>query len=108
MSWADCKRLSSSGSGQCEWYSLYPPPHGRALEQEESRNLEREKNQTDCNVEHKGFDSDSLLVLAHPCLAVEKIQNGIIVGRVAATGHDDRCPSGMLTTSARGNSLNGA
>lgn len=87
-----CKRISQGVSGQWEWYSLYPPPYSRALEQEESRDFECEKPQTDCNVEYKSLERDPLLVLAHPRFAVEDVQNASIAARIAAIGHVDyRC-----------------
>ena len=66
-------------------YSLYSPPHGRTLQQEKPRNLKCEKSETDCNIEHKALDRNALLVSAHPGLAVEEVQKGIIV---AGIGHD--------------------
>ena len=103
MSWVDCKRLSQGVSEQRELYSLYPPPHGRTFEQEESRYLKCEKTQTDCNVEHEGLDSDPLVTFAYPCLAVEKVQKGFIAARIAAIGHDDRCPLSVSNTGSHMN-----
>lgn len=101
MSWAGCKHTISHGSlsiGEASVdepaasrrplehanpYSLYSPPNSRILEQEEARYLERKKAKAHCDVEHEGLDSDALLCLAHPCIAVDEVQNT----RIAAIGH---------------------
>ncbi len=71
-------------------YLLKSSANGGALEQEKARNFEGEKPQTDGNIEDKGLDSDALLVLSHPCLAVEEVQESGITAQMAAIGHDDR------------------
>lgn len=75
-------------------YSLYSSPYGRALEEKESKELEGEKAQTDCKVEHEGLGSNPLQILAFVWAVENSRETEIdtVAACVAATGHvDEHC-----------------
>ena len=72
--------------------SLYPPPYSRTLEQEESRDFEGEKSQTDCKIKRKSPGIKPLqlrrLAQAYTLSAIEEV-NGSIAARCTGVDH---CP----------------
>lgn len=64
--------------------SLYPPPYSRTLEQEESRDFEGEKSQTDSKIKRKSLGIKRLrlrrLAQGYTCSAVEEVNGSIAAG----------------------------
>lgn len=65
-------------------HSLYSSAKRRVLEQEEPGDFEREKTETDCQIEYKGLDGDALGILACTSACVDDTDEATLgrVGRI--------------------------